>query len=292
MPDYEHNPYVEEVVGRYITLSIDGVDNRVYFEESGSGTPLVCLHTAGSDSRQYRHLLADEAVTERFRVLAFDLPWHGKSLPPAGWWEQEYLLTTDRYIETVLAFCDRLELESPVVLGCSMAGSLVLELARTHADRFTGVIGLSGASTVKGRFHDWPLAPDVNSNQVVPSWVSGLMSPTSPEESRREVWWEYSQGGPGIYRGDTYFYSNDLDLRGKEHEIDTVKCSVHLLTGEYDYACTADETEATIAAIPGATGGRMTDIGHFPVSENYPKFREYLLPALRDIDSRRADSTH
>jgi pimeloyl-ACP methyl ester carboxylesterase len=273
-------PVLEPIVGRYLQADIAGIPQRIYFEEAGSGPPLVCLHTAGSDSRQYRHLLCDEAVTSHHRVIAFDLPWHGRSLPPAQWWKDEYLLTTELYVGWVMGVIEALELQQPIVLGCSMAGSLVLELARRHADALGGVIGLSGANKVQGRFNDWPLYPDVNAQQVVPSWVSSLMAPTSPEEARREVWWTYAQGGPGIYRGDTYFYSEQLDLRGREHEIDTAKCPVHLLTGEYDYACTPEETEATIAAIPGATGGRMSGIGHFPVTENYALFREHLLPAL------------
>ncbi len=78
-----------------------------------------------------------------------------------------------------------------------MAGSLVLELARRHADEIGGaVIGLSGALKVNGRFQDWSLRPDVNAQQSVPTWTSSLMAPQSPEVSRREVWWIYSQGGP------------------------------------------------------------------------------------------------
>ena len=71
------------------SAAFEGVPHRLYFEEAGpkdgSGIPLVCLHTAGADNRQYRHLLADPEVTSRFRVLAFDMPWHGKSTPPDGW---------------------------------------------------------------------------------------------------------------------------------------------------------------------------------------------------------------
>ena len=68
------------------TCEIDGVDYRIFFEEAGAGIPLLCLHTAGADSRQYRHLLNDRAVTNRYRVIAFDLPYHGRSNPPDGWW--------------------------------------------------------------------------------------------------------------------------------------------------------------------------------------------------------------
>lgn len=275
--------YIEDVIGRYLHLSIAGVEQRIFFEEAGQGIPLICLHTAGADSRQYRQLLNDPEITKSFRVIAFDLPWHGRSLPPDRWWEQEYLLTAEVYAQTVERFAEVLELDRPIVMGCSMAGSLVLELVRRDAQKWRCVIGLSGASNVKGRFQDWSLAPDINAQQSVASWTYSLMAPMSPESSKREVWWIYSQGGPGIYRGDTYFYSQDLDLRGREAEIDATTCPVYLLTGEYDHACTVFDTQSTIDAIPGAKGGRMVGIGHFPVSENYPLFKEYLQPILAEF---------
>jgi pimeloyl-ACP methyl ester carboxylesterase len=76
----------------------------------------------------------------------------------------------------------------------------------------------------------------------------------------------------------------DWDLLGREEEIDTGRCPVYLLTGEYDYACTAEESATTAAAIPGANFTRMEGIGHFPMTENYPMFREYLLPVLRELE--------
>src|SRR5579885_2985358 len=85
---------IDPIVGRYVHVSLDGRAHRIYFEESGRGIPLLCLHTAGADGRQFRHLMTDSAVTDHYRVLAFDLPWHGKSTPPDGWEREEYRLTT------------------------------------------------------------------------------------------------------------------------------------------------------------------------------------------------------
>ena len=48
---------LEPTIGRYLSLDLDGRKHRLYFEEAGQGIPLVCLHTAGSDTRQYRCLL-------------------------------------------------------------------------------------------------------------------------------------------------------------------------------------------------------------------------------------------
>ena len=50
----------DKAVGRYVYLTVEGVDYRVYFEESGSGIPLLLQHTAGVDARQWRFFLEDE----------------------------------------------------------------------------------------------------------------------------------------------------------------------------------------------------------------------------------------
>ena len=59
-------PALEPMVGRYLRPDIEGVPHRLYFEEAGQGIPLVCLHTAGADNRQYRHLLADPESPRAF----------------------------------------------------------------------------------------------------------------------------------------------------------------------------------------------------------------------------------
>jgi hypothetical protein len=58
---------LEPIVGRYLRLTLGGRAHRVYFEEAGQGIPLVCLHTAGSDGRQFRHLTLGARV---FKGLA------------------------------------------------------------------------------------------------------------------------------------------------------------------------------------------------------------------------------
>ena len=54
---------IEPVTGKYVWFDIEGRRHRVYFEDAGSGIPLVCLHTAGSDATQFRHLLNDTDIT-------------------------------------------------------------------------------------------------------------------------------------------------------------------------------------------------------------------------------------
>lgn len=276
----------EPIIGRYARIRVRDDWCRIYFEEAGQGIPLVCLHTAGADSRQFRHLMCDEAVTRHFRVLTFDMPWHGKSYPPAGWERREYRLTTELYVDTIRAFCRALELDRPVVLGCSIGGRIVLQLAHAHGREFRALIGLEGADYQKPWYDtDWLHRSDVHGGEVCAALVSGLVAPQSPAEYRHETLWQYMQGGPGIFKGDLYFYRVDSDLRGKLGGIDTRSCPLYLLTGEYDFSCTPEDTERTAAAIPGANVTIMREVGHFPMSENPDQFRHYILPVLEAIQA-------
>ena len=51
------DPKFEPITGRYLNLTLLGKPHRLYVEEAGAGLPLVCLHTANSDTRQYRGLM-------------------------------------------------------------------------------------------------------------------------------------------------------------------------------------------------------------------------------------------
>ncbi len=280
-------PSFESIVGRYLNLALSGRPHRLYVEEAGQGIPLVCLHTAGADGRQFRHILNDEAITRDFRVITFDMPWHGKSLPPTGFETEEYKLTTQAYTQMVLDVCDALRLERPVVMGCSIGGRLVLNLAAEHAKRFRALIGLESAAYQQPWYDtEWLHRPDVHGGEVCAALVSGMMAPQSPADSRHETLWMYKSGGPGVFKGDLYFYRVDGDLRDKIGRIDTSVCPLYLLTGEYDFSCTPEDTQRTAAGIKGAEVTIMKELGHFPMSENPAQFRRYILPVLERIKTQ------
>ncbi|MGH2631781.1 MAG: alpha/beta fold hydrolase [Tepidiformaceae bacterium] len=274
--------------GRYVHLELGGLDHRVYFEEAGEGIPLLLQHTAGAHSSQWRHLFEDARITSRFRLIAYDLPFHGKSLPPTddAWWAREYRLTTEFLMSVPVALVDALELERPVYMGCSIGGLLALDLARYHGERFRAVVGLEPALKVEGNFEAmrglWH--PRV-SNEYKAALMYGLMSPTSPEALRRETAFVYSQGWPPSFLGDLHYYIADHDLRTEAANIDTSRCAVHLLSGEYDYSATPAHGRAAHEGVAGSSFGVMEGVGHFPMSENPERFIEALLPVLAAIEA-------
>ena len=94
--DEDPNTASEEdhIVGRYIYVTAPVWGKcKVFYESSGEGEQdVVFLHTAGSDSRQYHGVLNDERMRRKCRMVAFDLPAHGRSFPYEGYWPGEYIL--------------------------------------------------------------------------------------------------------------------------------------------------------------------------------------------------------
>lgn len=270
---------VEPVTGNYGHLEIDGVAHRLYWEEAGQGIPLLCLHTAGSDGRQWRAVLNDPEITRHFRVIAYDMPWHGKSSPPEGYVPGDYRLTAEGYVSQILTVSAALGLDRPVAMGCSIGGRVMLHLACRHPERFRALIGLQSGAYLEPYYDtDWLNRPDVHGGEVCGAFAWGLCAPDAPERERWETVWHYMQSGPGVFKGDLYFYKYDGDIRDHLSAIDPNACPLHLLTGEYDYSCTPEDTRAVAEAL-GIGMTEMKGLGHFPMSEN----PEAFLPYLRDV---------
>jgi pimeloyl-ACP methyl ester carboxylesterase len=74
------------------------------------------------------------------------------------------------------------------------------------------------------------------------------------------------------------------DGRSRMSSIDTKKCPVYMLTGEYDWSNTPEMGQATCEKITGGKHQAMKGVGHFPATEN-PKvfvgYCEYLFTWLR-----------
>jgi len=267
--------------GRYVTLQAGGREIILYAESSGTGRPILGLHTAGADGRQFHRLMAEPRLIEAgYSLVTFDMPGHGRSpaiVAPGAW-----ALDTELYVQIILGFVDAWGFaQKPILLGASMSGEICLEMALRVPESFARIIACEASDHIPGRRTLWPNHPRVNAMLFTPEWIEGLMAPQSPAECAAEVLWHYSQGGAGTFPGDILFYSGEWDARDRVHRIDTARCPLTLLTGEYDYSCTTEHSEATAAKIPGARFQRMNGIGHFPFAENPSLFLDYLLPALR-----------
>ena len=83
----------------------------------------------------------------------------------------EYRLTTQSYTAAIRAFCQALELDKPVVMGCSIGGRIVLNLAIAHAAEFRALIALEAAD-FQQPWYDTPgcTGPTCMAARSAPRW--------------------------------------------------------------------------------------------------------------------------
>ncbi|KRB68036.1 alpha/beta hydrolase [Noviherbaspirillum sp. Root189] len=282
-------PAIECITGHYARLDA-GSNNSlpVYYERAGNrnNPPLVMLHTAGADSRQYHHILSDPDMLAMWDMYAFDMPAHGKTMPASGSLWQSYRLDKQTYSFISHAFITSVVKSPAVILGCSMGAAMALYLGKLHPADIAGIVALEAPYQAKGRKTPHLEHPQINQAAHNPSYVRGLMSPTSPLHQRRAAAWVYSQGGFQVYSGDLAFYSEEFDAEVDLKGLDATSKPVYLLTGAYDYSATPADSKRVAELIPGAHFIEMPDLGHFPMIENPDALLAYLKPVMRQLRSR------
>lgn len=111
--------------------SIASPSARLHTVTVGAGPTVVCLHSSGSSSWQWRRLFETEQTG--YRLIAFDFHGHGRSPDFAG---DDYALSTesDAIWQTLAAIDQPMHL-----VGHSFGGAVALDLAVRHPGRFASV---------------------------------------------------------------------------------------------------------------------------------------------------------
>ena len=121
------------------TLDRDGTN--LAYEESGAGDPpFVFVH--GWTCNRTHFAPQVEHFQERHRVLAVDLRGHGDSDKP----QQRY--TVPGLADDVAWLCAEAHVDRPILVGHSMGGVVVLDIAARHPEVPRGVVMLDAAPIV------------------------------------------------------------------------------------------------------------------------------------------------
>jgi pimeloyl-ACP methyl ester carboxylesterase len=268
-PSPSPQPSGRATSGHYV--EVDGLPT--YYEEAGDGPPIVCFHAACQDTMMFRHVL--DGLSDSYRVIAVDAPGHGKTLPPTG---GEFQHIT-RHAEFEERLMDLLGLERPVIVGCSMGGNLVLELATRRPAGYAAVISAEGADytpTVAQLTLDMLL---LNGQQIVECWSQSLTGNRTPADRAREVVWQIRRATPEAMAGDLAGYAG-FD---KREEMKQIACPVLLLRGAADWLVSQEQVDATAERIPNSTVTVLEGTGHYPMIENPLEFNEAVRVFLTQV---------
>jgi len=286
--DFPHDP--ASVTGRRRRIAGPGGRTAtLHWLEAGAGAPVVFLHTAGADARQFFHQIADTGLQSGHRLLAFDMPWHGLS---TGEDDREttadYRLTQAAYLGWVSAFIETIAGEPVILVGCSMGASIAMAMAAHRPDLLRGVIALEAPLRSPGRKSDLLTDARIANGLHNPAYVRAMLGPACPQRQRDEACAIYAQGRPGVYMGDLHYYSVEYDGAALAPAIRAGGVQIELLTGSYDYSASPENTRALADLLDPAqvTFHEMEGLGHFPMIEDPARFRDHFLPALARLEDR------
>lgn len=119
------------------TVEINGIET--YYEDYGSGQPIVVLHGATADHQVWAEQL--QPLTDNYRVIPYDLRGHGKT---GGSTLNGY--TVETYVDDLAAFIDALDIDRPVVFGHSLGGIIGYGFADAHPETLSALVTV-GART-------------------------------------------------------------------------------------------------------------------------------------------------
>ena len=114
----------------------DGV--KLYYEEAGSGAPIVFVHEFGGDHRswepQVRHF------SRRYRCIAYN----ARGYPPSDVPEDVERYSQARARDDIRDVLDRLEIEKAHVVGLSMGAFATLHFGMTYGERASSITVAGG----------------------------------------------------------------------------------------------------------------------------------------------------
>lgn len=240
------------------------VDDRPGFVTTfGTGTPVVCLHTAGQSSLQWRDAVPG-LVAAGYQVVLPDLPGHGLSEEPAT----GPVTDLGYYADWVVEVIDQLGLQRPFVIGCSIGGKITLDVATKVPDRLAGIVAMAADAVNDGQ-NERSLRRNLN-DSVSPSRTDrtyyGTLAACGsdvPEELRERIAVRHRREDPQVALSDLIAWARH-DLVAA---LPRITCPAHLVVGADDFWLDPSSVERTAAAIPGARFSVLPGTGHYPMEE-------------------------
>ncbi len=258
---------------------------RVRYLRSGSGPPLVLLHTVRTQLDHFQFVIPQ--IADAFTVYAIDLPGMGWSdIVPGASYEEPVLRAA------VVRVVERLDLSDLTLAGESMGASLSLTASTDLGGRVRRIIAVNTYDFADGI---------KRANLVARLVVSGARAPgIGPVVTRMEnkaLLTGMMRGGLRDPRNLPDHYVDELRRVGRRRGYPTVAKAVFrnlesliaarrryarvnvpvtLVYGDYDWSRPSDRL-ANIALFPGATSVVLPETGHFAALERPADLARILL---------------
>lgn len=131
-------------------------DVEVSYNVNGKGDPAL-IFVPGWGGKKDDFFYQVDYFSPSYQTICIDLPGFGKSGNNREEW------TMSNYAKDVIALMDRLKIEEAVLVGQSMGGIVILEVAREIPDRIIGVVPLDVISNLEPTYTQEQLENEIKS---------------------------------------------------------------------------------------------------------------------------------
>lgn len=260
------------------TLSVPG--GTIAYRDSGRGNPVILIHAAGHDHHDFDSIA--EKLKEKYRVLALDLPGHGRSSMPAA----VDAATAMQMADAVEQFILKQTAEPVILIGNSVGGYSSVRFALRHPQMVRALVLVNS-----GGFHDPTFSGRMFTSLKGTEWFTSLMWNKFPETylkqrnpAAEEILARIRMGktdeaialNASIWRS---FNDPEHDLRAAAAKVNVPAL---LLWGESDPVIPGEIARKAVQIIPGAKLV-LVNTGHSPFAEAPEEFLKHLTPFLESL---------
>lgn len=248
-----------------------GAGTTIYYEEHGSGEPLLCVMGLATDTLGWA--LQVPTFSERHRTVTFDNRDVGQSSAASGPYEVADMA------QDALDLADAIGLETFHLLGVSMGGAIAQEMALAAPDRVRtltltvtfargGAWGQALSKVWSARVREMPRERHVDELLLLNLSEELFENPGKVEFARNLLLQNPNPQDPEAF-------ARQLDASSRHEARDrlpSLSMPVHVIGGEYDILVPVWRSREIADLIPGA---QLTVVERAPHGLNFERAEEY-----------------
>ena len=264
-------------------LTIDGL--RLHWEEFGpeevTGLPVVLLHGLGSSCEDWQ--LQVPVLGRRHRILAPDLPGHGRSEGFRGWPRME------TYAGVVRRLLEQADASPAHLVGLSLGGAIALQLALDSPRHVASVVAvntlarfLPRATAVGRGFARLGFALSGRMDAVA-EWVAAELFPEPEQAELRQV----ATARLAANQRSAYLQALAAAVRfNVRRRLGAIDCPALIVAGEIDPLIPLERQREIAKEMDGARLAIVPGSRHATPIDSAETFNQIVLAFLEEVEER------